>query len=56
MTLQEMILALEDGPTSYELDEDYVYVPVATANEIARLLRAVEEQNKMKSELKRGLF
>ena len=48
MTLQEMILALESGRMSYGLTDDYIWVPVATANEIAKLLRAVEKQNKVK--------
>ena len=43
MTFDEMILALEDGPMSLGSDDDYVLVPVATANKIAAALKAGEE-------------
>jgi hypothetical protein len=40
MTPEKMIAALEDGPMSLGSDDDYVLVPVATANKIAAALRA----------------
>lgn len=40
MTLDEMLMALEFGPMDYGPDDDFVLVPVQTANKIAAALRA----------------